>query len=1101
LFSLCAKHTTFVVFITLAYMGVGRSIKFMNRNILGMNLVTRFKGVFGICAIALLLLGGFQLSSYNPHDELAVFLPQAVLAADVNPQAVPPLPAPVVRTCKVTANLLEVTAGSNVEISWVTEGFDDVTLNGQVVQLDGMRTFVNIQANTTYTLVATTADGKNNCISTVTVLCIAVPLPPTCIIDPVAVTILAGESVFLSWDTTNAASATLTNYGTVPTAGYEITGPLLASRVYTLTVLGNDGTTITCRSTITVSPVTPLPPACKLEPETKTILAGESAQLSWTTTNAASATLTSFGTVPTAGYEIAGPLFASKVYTLTVLGADGTTVTCTSTITVTPPPPLLPTCTLTPTTQTIVTGGTATLNWTTGNASSTTLTSFGSVPLNGNRTTGVLTASTTYTLTVLGLNGTTITCVADVIVTTTPPPVVPSCDLFTATPSTITRGSASTLTWRTTNAARVVIDNGVGDVTATGTISVSPLSSIEFTLTAFGTGGQQVSCKTTVTVVTTPPPTPLISCDNFTASVLSLPVGGGSTTLDWSVSTNATSSYTVSISPTIGAVSLVGTSTVSISTTTTYTLTAILSPTVQDSCAVTITVAPPVPPNPQPITCAGNVSLTASPNSIDEGDSSTISWSTTGGITAVSFDQGITATGLSGNVAVSPSSDTTYILTASSATTTIACPVTINVETSGGGGGSSSPTCELTVSENKIDRGEQITLRWESTRASDVKIVDSYGKTIISTYGLISDDKEDLLDGSVKVSPTKDTTYTMTAKRGSRDRVCTVKVSVNDSVSVTQVRDQQPLIAGIALSQVPYTGFAAGPILTITFYLLLLAWALYVAYLIVIRRDVVGGLSLVPVNNFPPVPTPEQIRPDVFVSSVRMPEVPPSVHAPINLPVGNPVIGYASVVGVATVANAVSHEQSADEIVTAIENHAHAKKALLSSDAVRHFMGTTTAANRITTLNDVISLAREKYPSEDGWVVVNEKRMQDLCVSCQAVVTLSNMAPYVPTVIPEGSGSLAEAIVTGNIVAAYEMIGHRPMFALADAAADLDALYRGRKGAEVVISTMLQTETAALTDAQIMQMIEALTGALDGVYTDEAAAVKMAIMKAVKVVA
>ncbi len=214
---------------------------------------------------------------------------------------------------------------------------------------------------------------------------------------------------------------------------------------------------------------------------------------------------------------------------------------------------------------------------------------------------------------------------------------------------------------------------------------------------------------------------------------------------------------------------------------------------------------------------------------------------------------------------------------------------------------------------------------------------------------------------------------------------------------------------------------------------------------------------------------------------------------PVNLPTGTPVVGYSANTEVA---------EATDEIVTTLENYAHAKKALLSSDAIRHLIGTTDSDDvRVATLNDVITEAKAKYPSEDGWVVINEKRMRELCIACQAKPEPSSVAPFVPTVIPEGSGSLAEAIVTGNIIAAYEMIGHRPMFALADASADLDAIYRARKTGAKVGSDLLQAETAKLTDEQILAMIQALTGALDGVYTDEASAVKMAIMKAVKVVA
>jgi hypothetical protein len=75
------------------------------------------------------------------------------------------------------------------------------------------------------------------------------------------------------------------------------------------------------------------------------------------------------------------------------------------------------------------------------------------------------------------------------------------------------------------------------------------------------------------------------------------------------------------------------------------------------------------------------------------------------------------------------------------------------------------------------------------------------------------------------------------------------------------------------------------------------------------------------------------------------------------------------------------------------------------------------------------------------------------------------------------------------------------MFALADAAADFDNVVRARKGEDVKISTLLATEAAKLSEDKIKNIVAALTGALDGTYTDEASAVKMAIMKAVKEVA
>jgi hypothetical protein len=127
--------------------------------------------------------------------------------------------------------------------------------------------------------------------------------------------------------------------------------------------------------------------------------------------------------------------------------------------------------------------------------------------------------------------------------------------------------------------------------------------------------------------------------------------------------------------------------------------------------------------------------------------------------------------------------------------------------------------------------------------------------------------------------------------------------------------------------------------------------------------------------------------------------------------------------------------------------------------------------------------------------------MQNLCEVCKANAVSTVEVDFTPATVPEGTGSLAEAIVTGNIVAAYEMIGNRPMFALADAAADLDSVFRNRKGEENSVSDLLTETTASFSDEQIRNMIIALTSALDGTYTDEASAVKMAIMKAVKEVA
>ncbi|MDO8514576.1 MAG: peptidoglycan-binding protein, partial [bacterium] len=77
-------------------------------------------------------------------------------------------------------------------------------------------------------------------------------------------------------------------------------------------------------------------------------------------------------------------------------------------------------------------------------------------------------------------------------------PPAPICSL-TASPSSITAGQSSTLTWSTTNASSASINQSVGTVTTSGSRAVSPSATTQYTLTATGAGGT-ATCAETVTV-------------------------------------------------------------------------------------------------------------------------------------------------------------------------------------------------------------------------------------------------------------------------------------------------------------------------------------------------------------------------------------------------------------------------------------------------------------------------------------------------------------------------------------------------------------------------------------------------------------------------
>jgi len=768
-----------------------------------------------------------------------------------------------------------------------------------------------------------------------------------------------------------------------------------------------------------------------------------------------------------------------------------------------------PTCESFAITQTnVAPGANLTFNWQTSNATNVSINGIGPVAVDGvNQTFTALNTDGTYTYRLTFDGKTNASCVDTVIVkTTVVQPPTPLCLSFTGSKTTITRGESLTLNWNTANATQILINNAVGDVTDVVSKSkeLSPLADTTYNLTVIGAAGTTPDRTCNVPVIVTTPPTPttpaidIVKRDAIDKNDTQTVAVGGTAQFEIVV-TNTGNENLVNVvvtdplepacNRTIGALAIGASETYTCNATNVRAAFTNIANVTGNSAVDAEVVTDTDPTNvlitsAAVFTCANNVTFNASDTSISRGQSTTLNWSTTN-VDSLTIT-GLNTTALSGNQTVAPSSDTTYTLNATQSGTTIACPLSINVSTGGGGGGggggSSTPRCELEISDKNITLGEEITVKWETSNATEVTLKDDRGRVLFTTDKFLNRDKQQYFDHSIKFKPTRNTTYTLVAERGSRDRECTVSVKLDDTIVLLQVRDQAPLVTGISLSQVPYTGFEAGPIMTVLFYMLLIGWALYITYVLVMPKltPAVVGVSDTRSNQDLMIHA-EGIRPDVF-TPIKTAAV---ATAPANLPVAAPVSWTHSVA-----------EDSAAEAVevtaaTTIENQAHKLQALISSDAVHSIEAMTTTDNRSAVVAKIVNDAKGQFPLEDGWVVINQARLAAI-TSVPEVVA--------PTQVT-GVGSLAESIVTGNIVAAYQMIGARPMLALADAAADLDALYRNRTGGSAPVSDLLTNESANLSDTQIADMIAALTGALDGTYTDEAAAVKMAIMKAVKVAA
>lgn len=293
----------------------------------------------------------------------------------------------------------------------------------------------------------------------------------------------------------------------------------------------------------------------------------------------------------------------------------------------------------------IASGQSSTLSWNVTNATSVSITGVGS-SLNAQGTATVSpTTTTTYNLTANGPGGQTVTASVTVTVGASKPAVI----RFTAAPTHISQGQSSLLSWTTTGASTVTINNGVGTVSANGSKNVTPTATTTYTLTATGADGTtSVSAAVTVTVGGNVP-----NVLSFTASPTVVPTGGGQVSLCWNVS-NATS---IMIQPQPGTVSGTAAScqTVTVSQTTTFTLTATnaVGPT---QASVTVSVGAV-----QILTFSSNPAFSAY-----SGAPVVLSW-TTQNATSVT----VTGTGVpggtqmvNGSVTVYPTTNSDYTLTA-----------------------------------------------------------------------------------------------------------------------------------------------------------------------------------------------------------------------------------------------------------------------------------------------------------------------------------------------------------------------------------------------------------------------------------------------------
>jgi hypothetical protein len=345
-----------------------------------------------------------------------------------------------------------------------------------------------------------------------------------------------------------------------------------------------------------------LPQIIRFQASPASIRSGQSSTLDWQVVNADTVTISNVGSgLPLSGSRAVTPARTTQ-YQITARNRAGEVSATTTIVVEDVPRALLTACQVSPTN--ILAGESATIFWSAQNAESVTITGgIGSVDPSGSRMVSP-TQTTTYTITAQGAQGTpAATCT--VTVTVMERGEAPRIVAFTANPMTILAGDSSTLSWNVENADTITISPTVGTVSATGTRSVTPSATTEYTLTATNRFGSETA-RTTITVNPRPQPADNPTLTSCAANPATITTTGGTATIAWA-QTNAT---TVTVSNFPGTVPLNGPITVSPTQTTTYVITATgAQGTTPATCSVVVTVNIPTGPPP--------VAIIAGPSVID----------------------------------------------------------------------------------------------------------------------------------------------------------------------------------------------------------------------------------------------------------------------------------------------------------------------------------------------------------------------------------------------------------------------------------------------------------------------------------------------------
>ncbi|MBS0366387.1 MAG: DUF4038 domain-containing protein [Proteobacteria bacterium] len=269
---------------------------------------------------------------------------------------------------------------------------------------------------------------------------------------------------------------------------------------------------------------------------------------------------------------------------------------------------------------------------------------------------------------------------------------------MTAEPANIKAGQSTALHWTSTNATGCTASGGwSGEQGVNGSLAQTPASSTQYGLSCTGSGGT-AQTSVAVNVADPQPGAPTVSLSASPATV----AAGGEFTLTWN-STDATSC--VAGDAWSGSQALSGSLALSPAATATYSLTCSgAGGSAQSSVVVTVSAVPPPP--------APTLTLHANPASVQSGQSSTLTWSSTNTNSCTASGGWSGTQPASGSMGVKPTATTAYALSCSGAGGAVSASVSVSVNAA------PLPSLTFSVSPAHVAAGGSAMLQWSSTNAT-----------------------------------------------------------------------------------------------------------------------------------------------------------------------------------------------------------------------------------------------------------------------------------------------------------------------------------------------------------------------------------------------